>query len=195
MSEQATVDQGQHTHEQAQGNQPFDADSSNADSVASATLTPDPSDSSITLKVAMAETVSPHTTADIPAEKSTADDDPGRADLEAQLSELRDLLRSEQKARTEAESARQAQSEAARKEWLEGQGLIRWDYQALAPTAEEADPFTEEGRRSLAKFRQDNPSLFKGSLEPPSAKPGASDRIGRKRWRDIMGEVTRGIND
>ena len=155
---------------------------------------PDPSTQTLTLKVAMADPVSPQTTADIPAEPGPATDEQTAADLKAQLSELKDLLRSEQSARVQAENSKRAQAEAQRREWLEKQGLVKWDYQTLAPTVEQADPFTEEGRRVLAKFRTDNPHLFKGSPEPPPARPGIADKIGRKTWRDIMGGASRGLN-
>tara|TARA_Y100000310_G_scaffold336574_1_gene421507 strand:+ start:408 stop:1004 length:597 start_codon:yes stop_codon:yes gene_type:complete len=174
--------------------------------VADAVATPpnlDPSNPTITLKVAVAEPGPPNSTADIPAAPDPAPADPSADDLAAQLSELRDLLRTEQKARVEAESARETEStkrreqaEAARKEWLESQGFIRWDYQTLAPTVDQADPFSEEGKRLLARFRTDNPELFKGAPGPPSAKPGVSDGMGRKRWRDVMGDgIIRGLNE
>jgi len=166
-----------------------------ADTAPASPAAPDPSQSTLTLKVAMADPDPPRSPADIPADQAAPIDTPTVEDLKAQLSELRDLLRSEQRGRVDAETARVAQAEAARREWLTAQGLIKWEYQTLAPGVAEANPYTEEGRRALARFRTENPTLFKGSPEPPPAKPAMADKVGRKTWKDIMGGAYRGLND
>lgn len=134
------------------------------------------------------------------AEDPAPEEAPAGDGLADQLSEIRELLRSEQKARAEAESRAQAEAEQARqlrenarRDLLEKLGLVKWDYQTLAPTADDADPFTEEGRRKYAKFRRENETLFKGSPEPPAADQTLAPTGKPRTWRALFADTAKGI--
>lgn len=126
-----------------------------------------------------------------------ADDQVKMDALRAELSNLRATLEAEQEARTAAEEQRAAveaenlqKAEAARMQWLTDNGLVKEAYAVNAPGVAEADPFTEEGRRVLAKFRADNPELFKGSPEKPKGLPAPTIQAGRHRsWGQLFKEA------
>jgi|6_EtaG_2_1085325.scaffolds.fasta_scaffold08276_3 hypothetical protein len=101
--------------------------------------------------------------------------------LGAQILELRAEVETEKEKRLQSEARVLATKEAARDRWLSDNGLVRDQFATLAPTVDEADPLTEEGRRALSKFRADNPELFKGTPNRPEAKPSCDMSVGGPR--------------
>jgi len=108
--------------------------------------------------------------------------------LNAQLTETRRLLESEQSQRIEIEAQAQKAKEEARTAWLEKAGIKNPDYMALAPTLEAgADAMTEQGKALLARWRSEHPELFAGAPSPP--KVDHADRpslLGGTTWASFF---------
>ena len=74
-------------------------------------------------------------------------------------------------------------------QWLKENGIAKESFGTLAPNIQEADPFTEEGRRVLSKFRSENPELFKGTPERPKVPDLANIGGRRKTFGEMFREA------
>ena len=95
-------------------------------------------------------------------------------ELETEKKELAATI-AEMKAAEEERKAEALQREVeakgkARTELLQGEwGIVKADYMRLAPSVEEADPTTEQGRESLRQWVNANPGLFNKAPELPNS--------------------------
>jgi hypothetical protein len=78
-----------------------------------------------------------------------------------------------------------AEKSAAREKLLEGFGILDGLYGKLAPSIEEADPRTEEGREQYRQWMVKNPALFKKSptmekIKDATKEPNRQGNVFRK---------------
>jgi len=111
------------------------------------------------------------------------------AELLERLNELEGRLAVSEAREKDAQTKERARMESMRADLLVNTWKLRKDvYAQLAPTVDEADPTSDEGKEKLRQWAVENKALFAAAPELPSGETYAPQetRFGeRKRWRDI----------